>query len=333
MTYMSERSTNAHRRRARRANFGVALTWKQARFGSRSASDPRRRDEHSPRADLRGSLRAGDTGGERTDRERSRAVTSSARNTSRLRGSRRRIAVTDRMPMMVSRTLPQVADACRKCAKSVGCRCDLNDRSTDWRVPPDTKDRIVYAATAPLRAERLFGRRASPTFCRRPASTPGACTTSSRASRTCCSRCSTRTCTASIRCCSSRRGRVWTIRSNACSRCSPATARRSMIHGLHLRMPDRQHRARATRARSAGACDCSPRISQGGSTRSKQCFVDAGDRLPADVDRRALAVFALTTMEGGVMVSRTDRTLACVRRRRRACSATTVESVAAKRRR
>ena len=41
----------------------------------------------------------------------------------------------------------------------------------------------------------------------------------------------------------------------------------------------------------------------------EQCFVDAGDRLPADVDRRALAVFALTTMEGGVMVSRTDRTL------------------------
>ncbi len=41
----------------------------------------------------------------------------------------------------------------------------------------------------------------------------------------------------------------------------------------------------------------------------EQCFIDAGDRLPDDVDRRALAVFALTTMEGGVMVSRTDRTL------------------------
>ena len=41
----------------------------------------------------------------------------------------------------------------------------------------------------------------------------------------------------------------------------------------------------------------------------EQCFVEAGDRLPADVDRRALAVFALTTMEGGVMISRTDRTL------------------------
>ena len=41
----------------------------------------------------------------------------------------------------------------------------------------------------------------------------------------------------------------------------------------------------------------------------EQCFVGAGDRLPPDVDRRALAIFALTTMEGGVMVSRTDRTV------------------------
>lgn len=41
----------------------------------------------------------------------------------------------------------------------------------------------------------------------------------------------------------------------------------------------------------------------------EQCFVEAGDRLPEDVDRRALAIFALTTMEGGVMISRTGRTL------------------------
>jgi AcrR family transcriptional regulator len=41
----------------------------------------------------------------------------------------------------------------------------------------------------------------------------------------------------------------------------------------------------------------------------EQCFVEAGDRLPSTVDRRALAIFALTTMEGGVMLSRTDRTL------------------------
>jgi AcrR family transcriptional regulator len=40
------------------------------------------------------------------------------------------------------------------------------------------------------------------------------------------------------------------------------------------------------------------------------CFVDAGDRLPAEIDRRALATFALTTMEGGVMLSRTYRSLA-----------------------
>ena len=41
----------------------------------------------------------------------------------------------------------------------------------------------------------------------------------------------------------------------------------------------------------------------------ESCFIEAGDRLPAEVDRRALARFALTTMEGGVMLSRTDRTL------------------------
>ena len=42
----------------------------------------------------------------------------------------------------------------------------------------------------------------------------------------------------------------------------------------------------------------------------EQCFIDAGDRLPADLDRRALAVFALTTMEGGVMLARTYRDVA-----------------------
>jgi TetR/AcrR family transcriptional regulator, transcriptional repressor for nem operon len=41
----------------------------------------------------------------------------------------------------------------------------------------------------------------------------------------------------------------------------------------------------------------------------ERCFIEAGDRLPSTVDRRALAIFALTTMEGGVMVSRTERTL------------------------
>jgi TetR/AcrR family transcriptional repressor of nem operon len=37
------------------------------------------------------------------------------------------------------------------------------------------------------------------------------------------------------------------------------------------------------------------------------CFAQAGNRLPRSVDRRALAIFALTTMEGGVMLARTER--------------------------
>jgi len=41
----------------------------------------------------------------------------------------------------------------------------------------------------------------------------------------------------------------------------------------------------------------------------ERCLVEAGERLPADLDRRALAVFVLTTMEGGVMQSRTHRNL------------------------
>lgn len=37
------------------------------------------------------------------------------------------------------------------------------------------------------------------------------------------------------------------------------------------------------------------------------CYEAAGDRLPSTVDRHALAIFTLTTMEGGVMLSRTAR--------------------------
>lgn len=37
------------------------------------------------------------------------------------------------------------------------------------------------------------------------------------------------------------------------------------------------------------------------------CFEAAAARLPAQIDRRALAVFVLTTMEGGVMLARTHR--------------------------
>lgn len=38
-----------------------------------------------------------------------------------------------------------------------------------------------------------------------------------------------------------------------------------------------------------------------------RCLDAAGDRLPADLDRQALAEFVLTTMEGGVMQARTHR--------------------------
>ena len=39
----------------------------------------------------------------------------------------------------------------------------------------------------------------------------------------------------------------------------------------------------------------------------RDCLVDAGARLPADLDRRELAAFILTTMEGAVMQARTYR--------------------------
>jgi TetR/AcrR family transcriptional regulator, transcriptional repressor for nem operon len=42
----------------------------------------------------------------------------------------------------------------------------------------------------------------------------------------------------------------------------------------------------------------------------EQCLVDAGPSLPASLDRRALAEFVLTTMEGGVMLARTYRDVA-----------------------
>jgi AcrR family transcriptional regulator len=41
----------------------------------------------------------------------------------------------------------------------------------------------------------------------------------------------------------------------------------------------------------------------------EECLVEAGPRLPASVDRHGLAVMALTSMEGGVMLSRTHRSL------------------------
>ena len=41
----------------------------------------------------------------------------------------------------------------------------------------------------------------------------------------------------------------------------------------------------------------------------ERCYVEAGTCLPDDVDRRGLAIFTLTTMEGGVMQARTHRTI------------------------
>jgi AcrR family transcriptional regulator len=41
----------------------------------------------------------------------------------------------------------------------------------------------------------------------------------------------------------------------------------------------------------------------------EECFAEAGDRLPADCDRHALAILTLNVMEGGVMQSRTYRDL------------------------
>ena len=42
----------------------------------------------------------------------------------------------------------------------------------------------------------------------------------------------------------------------------------------------------------------------------ERCYVEAGERLPADLDRNGLAIFTLTTMEGGVMQARTHRDIA-----------------------
>src|SRR5689334_24305103 len=42
----------------------------------------------------------------------------------------------------------------------------------------------------------------------------------------------------------------------------------------------------------------------------ERCLRDAGSRIPRDVNRRELASFVLTAMEGGVMQARTHRTVA-----------------------
>ena len=47
-----------------------------------------------------------------------------------------------------------------------------------------------------------------------------------------------------------------------------------------------------------------------GAATSNSAWSRLAQRLPADVDRQALAAFVLTVMEGGVMQSRTYRDLA-----------------------
>jgi TetR/AcrR family transcriptional repressor of nem operon len=42
----------------------------------------------------------------------------------------------------------------------------------------------------------------------------------------------------------------------------------------------------------------------------ESCLKDAGERLPAELDRGSLAQFVLTLMEGGVMQARAHRSLA-----------------------
>ncbi len=44
-------------------------------------------------------------------------------------------------------------------------------------------------------------------------------------------------------------------------------------------------------------------------TTIRQCLLDAGEALPADVDRDRLATFVLTVMEGAVMLARAERSL------------------------
>jgi TetR/AcrR family transcriptional regulator, transcriptional repressor for nem operon len=41
----------------------------------------------------------------------------------------------------------------------------------------------------------------------------------------------------------------------------------------------------------------------------ENCYAEAGARLPDDLDRRGLAIFTLTVMEGGVMQARTHRSI------------------------
>ena len=173
-------------------------------------------------------------------------------------------------------------------------------------MPPDTKDKIVYAAMM-LFAQKGYGSTSVADILQAAGVNAGSLYYFFPGKQDVLLAVLDAYSAAFIRCCSSRRGKVSPIRSSACSRCSRGIAS-PRVHGVHVRMPDRKHRTRAPRARPAVRQLLASNF-VGWLNAIEQCFIDAGDRLPADVDRRALAVFALTTMEGGVMISRTDRTL------------------------
>jgi len=145
-----------------------------------------------------------------------------------------------------------------------------------------------------------MNRPASPTCSRRRAPIPAAFTTSSRPSRTCCSKC-----------CAAIAAPAWEGVDDPIERVFAllaayrgALAGTDCLYGcpigslaLELHEPDPPVRELIA-INFDGWVDAIER-----------CYVDAGARLPRDLDRRALAVFTLTTMEGGVMQSRTQRNL------------------------
>ena len=55
------------------------------------------------------------------------------------------------------------------------------------------------------------------------------------------------------------------------------------------------------------SASCSPPISSNWTLAIQRCLDAAGERLPAALDRRRLAEFVLTVMEGAVMQARTYR--------------------------
>ena len=78
---------------------------------------------------------------------------------------------------------------------------------------------------------------------------------------------------------------------------------------LPPRLPDRQPGPRARRQPSGGAAAPGRELHRLAKA-IEQCLADAAGRLPDSVDRKQLALFVLTTMEGAVMLARTYRSIA-----------------------